>query len=145
MRQSIISLSLLLFIFAFGNGSFAQKLSKKAMEARITALEAQNESLKKEMEVMKSQIRMLLSSLPKPQKDPRPRGGMNPHNLGGTGQVAADVTTMEFEKTSHDFGEISAGASVSYTFKFKNTGNNPLKITSTIGKIITWNLLNPCT
>jgi len=39
-----------------------------------------------------------------------------------------DSTTIEFEQTKFDFGTIVQGEQVSYTFKFKNTGNNPLLI-----------------
>jgi len=33
---------------------------------------------------------------------------------------------MEFERTSHDFGKLIQGEKVSFTFKFKNTGNATL-------------------
>ena len=47
--------------------------------------------------------------------------------------VATNTATIEFDSTSFDFGTIGAGASVSHTFKFKNTGNFPLKITNAKG------------
>jgi hypothetical protein len=132
MYQSITSLSVLLFIFSFSYNGAAQKMSKKAMEARITILEDENKNMKKEMEAMKSQIKMLLSSMPRPS-DSRLRGGQRPQGLGGVGQVATDVTTMKFEVTNHDFGTIKPGASVTYVFKFTNTGKNPLTITNAKG------------
>ena len=33
---------------------------------------------------------------------------------------------IEFEEVKHDFGDIPEGPKSSYTFKFKNTGNEPL-------------------
>jgi len=41
-----------------------------------------------------------------------------------------------FEKTSHNFGDIKQGDVVSYVFKFKNTGKDPLilnNVTTTCG------------
>lgn len=42
-------------------------------------------------------------------------------------------TTIEFTESTHDFGEIDEGAKVSHTFKFKNTGSEPLIINSAKG------------
>lgn len=38
------------------------------------------------------------------------------------------LPVLEFEKVSHDFGTINEGAKVTYTYKFKNTGQAPLII-----------------
>ncbi len=38
-------------------------------------------------------------------------------------------TTISFEDTQHDFGEITEGDVVRHAFKFTNTGDNPLVIT----------------
>lgn len=40
---------------------------------------------------------------------------------------------FEFEKTEHDFGKIKQDAPVEYTFKFKNTGTEPLIISEARG------------
>ncbi|MCS7298005.1 MAG: DUF1573 domain-containing protein [Bacteroidia bacterium] len=37
---------------------------------------------------------------------------------------------VSFEKTEHDFGEITEGAPAVYTFIFKNVGDKPVKLTS---------------
>lgn len=40
---------------------------------------------------------------------------------------------IAFEKESHDFGKITQGEKVSYSFKFKNTGGSDLVISSAYG------------
>lgn len=40
---------------------------------------------------------------------------------------------IEFEKETHDFGNLKYGANGTYTFKFKNTGNQPLIISDAKG------------
>ena len=40
------------------------------------------------------------------------------------------LPVIEFEKTDHDFGTIAEGKKVTYTYKFKNTGEAPLIIQS---------------
>lgn len=39
-------------------------------------------------------------------------------------------TTIEFSETEYNFGMINAGTKVKHTFKVKNTGNAPLKLTN---------------
>lgn len=38
------------------------------------------------------------------------------------------LTTVKFIEETHDFGIITEGDVVTCTFKFKNTGSNPLKV-----------------
>ena len=42
----------------------------------------------------------------------------------------ADQTTISFEHTAHDFGRVESGPTYSTSFKFKNTGNENLYISS---------------
>ena len=43
------------------------------------------------------------------------------------------ITTIQFNKTEHDFGAIKQGKNVSYSFAFQNTGTQPLVIKSAKG------------
>ncbi|WP_372755862.1 DUF1573 domain-containing protein [Mariniflexile sp.] len=43
---------------------------------------------------------------------------------------ATKFPKIEFNKTEHDFGEITKGTAVETTFTYKNTGNAPLVITN---------------
>jgi hypothetical protein len=128
---SILIISLFGLLVSCGS---TQQLSKEKMEGRIAALEDENATLKKEMEVMKAQVRVLVNSLPKPGRDTRAGGGARPEGRNGsTNQVDPNATSIAFEKTIHDFGTLKEGASVSYTFEFKNTGNKPLLISNAKG------------
>jgi len=42
----------------------------------------------------------------------------------------ADAPKVQVEKATYEFGEITQGEKVSYTFKFKNVGKTPLIITN---------------
>lgn len=53
----------------------------------------------------------------------------NPVTADGINK-GASAPAIKFEKNEHDFGKILQGELLSYTFKFKNTGNAPLIITS---------------
>lgn len=49
----------------------------------------------------------------------------------GTLEIVDDAQAIiTFEKTSHDFGTIEEGTQATVTFKFTNTGNKPLVLTS---------------
>ena len=39
-------------------------------------------------------------------------------------------TTVSFAEDSYNFGEVPEGDKVNHTFKFKNTGSNPLRVTN---------------
>lgn len=43
------------------------------------------------------------------------------------------LTTLEFEETTHDYGEIMEGEKVVYNYKFTNTGKEPLIISNAKG------------
>lgn len=45
-------------------------------------------------------------------------------------EMLENPTTIEFEDPEYNFGEISLGSSVEFSFKFKNTGESPLIIQS---------------
>ena len=51
----------------------------------------------------------------------------------GTPDPDLPKTTMEFAEMTHDFGDIQEGEKVSHTFTFKNTGDEPLVISSAKG------------
>jgi hypothetical protein len=42
------------------------------------------------------------------------------------------IPKLEFERTHHDFGKLIQGEKVSFTYKFKNTGNATLVISSVL-------------
>jgi len=46
---------------------------------------------------------------------------------------AGPTTTMEFDATEFNFGTVSQGEMVSHTYKFKNTGNEPLILSNAKG------------
>ncbi len=48
--------------------------------------------------------------------------------LGSLAQGKGPV--ISWEKSTHDFGDVAQGDKVEHTFKFKNTGNEPLIITN---------------
>lgn len=71
----------------------------------------------------------LLSCGNQSKDDKLPTDVVNNSNTAD-GQNNGDGPQMSFDKTEYDFGEILQGEIVSYTFKFKNTGNADLVISS---------------
>ena len=51
----------------------------------------------------------------------------------GAKQITAAPTTVQILDSSYDFGRIKEGQQVEFSYRFKNTGNNPLVITDAIG------------
>jgi hypothetical protein len=47
-----------------------------------------------------------------------------------TGVTLGQGPMIAWEKTKHDFGDVTQGDKVEYTFKFTNTGSTPLIITN---------------
>ena len=54
----------------------------------------------------------------------------NPATANKTGEDTQGMPVFTFEKDNHEFGEIIQGERVTYAFKFKNTGDAPLVISS---------------
>ncbi len=54
--------------------------------------------------------------------------GQDVISVGQDQKPEGPLPVFAFEKTEHDFGTIKEGEKVSYTFKFKNTGEAPLII-----------------
>ena len=54
----------------------------------------------------------------------------NPHSAQGYDENQ-QMPVMTFDSDLHDFGRLSAGESISYSFHFRNTGNADLVISST--------------
>lgn len=52
----------------------------------------------------------------------------NQTSTTGTGN-SENAPVMKFEKTTHDFGKLKVGDTITYNFKFSNTGKSPLIIT----------------
>lgn len=51
----------------------------------------------------------------------------NPNSAQGYNE-SESMPVIKFEKQLHDFGNLSSGETISYSFKFKNTGNADLII-----------------
>lgn len=51
----------------------------------------------------------------------------NPNTASGNGD-ASQLPGLTFQETEHDFGRIIEGETVSFTFKFKNSGKTDLVI-----------------
>jgi hypothetical protein len=53
-----------------------------------------------------------------------------PEDMANPNGSVADMpkTTIEFDQDSHNFGKIRQGEVVAHTFKFTNTGENPLRV-----------------
>lgn len=50
-----------------------------------------------------------------------------------SGKTNASLPDIKFEEETHDFGKMTQGEKVSYSFKFKNTGGTSLIISSASG------------
>lgn len=57
----------------------------------------------------------------------------NPSGEAMPAAPTGPTTTIEYETKVHDFGEIKEGDMVKYSFKFKNTGSEPLVISDAKG------------
>ncbi len=53
----------------------------------------------------------------------------NPNSASGTENIG-DLPKFQFETDLHDFGKVTEGEKLTYSFKFKNTGKTDLVIAS---------------
>jgi hypothetical protein len=69
--------------------------------------------------------------------DKKETNGISTQDVNNTasadGNANSDLPQIKFEEEEHDFGRITQGEKVSFAFKFKNTGNSNLIITSAAG------------
>lgn len=69
--------------------------------------------------------------------DKKESNGISTNDVNNTaspdGGSKGNLPDMKFEEEEHDFGRITQGEKVSYAFKFTNTGNTNLIITSAHG------------
>lgn len=56
-----------------------------------------------------------------------------PATASGTAVSVGSAPVIAFPESTHDFGKITQGEKVSYSFVFKNTGGSDLVISSAIG------------
>ncbi|MEP7253154.1 MAG: DUF1573 domain-containing protein [Ginsengibacter sp.] len=52
--------------------------------------------------------------------------------FANAGQKFSDSTTVQIIDSAYNFGKVTDGALVEYSYRFKNTGKNPLIISSAI-------------
>lgn len=80
----------------------------------------------------KAKLETLVSDAsPAPNVDPSPfdKAPANPLQSPQKPQVA-DLTTISFEHTAHDFGRVESGPTYTAIFKYKNTGKANLYISA---------------
>ncbi|MEO6131025.1 MAG: DUF1573 domain-containing protein [Saprospiraceae bacterium] len=77
----------------------------------------------------KDKARENLATTPAEGQPAAGQPGANPEDQVPSGPT----TSMAFEETDFDFGTVNEGEHVKHTYKFKNTGNEPLIIASAKG------------
>ena len=79
----------------------------------------------------KAKLDTLVATTATPNIDPSPfdKTPANPLQGAQKPQVA-DLTTISFEHTAHDFGRVESGPTYTATFKYKNTGKANLYISA---------------
>jgi hypothetical protein len=79
-------------------------------------------------------LMLLLASCSSNKKE---NAGISTNDVTNTasadGNTDGNVPDIKFEEEEHDFGRITQGEKVSFAFKFKNTGNSNLIISSAAG------------
>jgi hypothetical protein len=82
----------------------------------------------KEAEKKIAALEARLSELEGKKNVPNVTPGVQPTPAQPEVKPEGPLPVIAFETTDHDFGTISEGQKVSYTYKFKNTGDAPLII-----------------
>ena len=54
----------------------------------------------------------------------------NPNSLANVDRPFTDTTSVQVIDSTHDFGKVTEGTKVIYDYRFKNTGDKPLVISS---------------
>jgi len=81
--------------------------------------------------LLAASVILLSSSCKQESKEISTNDVMNTQSADGKSN--SSVPDIKFEEETHDFGRITQGEKVSYSFKFKNTGGTNLIISSASG------------
>jgi hypothetical protein len=106
------TISLILILVALGANFYLDNKHDKAIMAKLDAMTAPT-----------------AASKPAAEPSPFDKTPNDPLHGTQTPQVA-DLTTISFEHTAHDFGRVESGPVYTATYKYKNTGNANLFISS---------------
>ena len=88
-----------------------------------------NRPMRKTLPLLAFSFLLLLSSCHQRQKDSDIDLIRNPRSAQGYDEKL-QMPVLAFDNDAHDFGRLSAGESISYSFHFRNTGNADLVISS---------------
>lgn len=88
-----------------------------------------NRLMRKTLPLLAFSFLLLLSSCHQRQKDSDIDLIRNPRSAQGYDEKL-QMPVLAFDNDVHDFGRLSAGESISYSFHFRNTGNADLVISS---------------
>jgi hypothetical protein len=110
--KSFNTFLLLVIIAGLGANFYLDNKREKALNIKLDAIK-KNDTLSKIV------------------ADPSPFDKTPSNPLMGTQRPpVADMTTISFEHTAHDFGRVESGPTYSSTFKYKNTGTANLYISA---------------
>jgi hypothetical protein len=124
MRDKVV-LVLLILMSAIATWLFIQNIQLSKKLDQYTSA-AEEEKIKTAIPPTKPANPGDVSPFDKPNNDPKA------NEFTPLGSKPLPATSMQFDKKTHDFGRIHEGDKVNTVFKFKNTGANPLVITSAI-------------
>ena len=113
-RNLLFYLVILLLVISIGGNIYSYRLNKRHEERR--------EALAKAAEEQAAAKKKSANPFDNPNSDP----------LAAEIKNDLKLTTISFEKTRHNFGRIAEGDMPKTTFRFTNTGKEPLVITSAV-------------